>query len=250
MIFAAGLGTRLRPLTDDRPKALVEVNGRPMLEHVITRMIEAGITEIVVNVHHFAPMIKSFLEVNDNFGVTIHVSDESDCLLDTGGGILKARRWLDGTEPFLVHNADILSDLDFRAMEECHATSGADATLLVADRETSRYLLFDRDMKLRGWENRKTGETLPCGLTPGDYTPLAFGGIHVLSPSIFPALECWNDSLPADTPGDSGIRKFSITPFYASSTDIIDIRGHNPSGYRWLDVGSPATLALAATLFD
>ncbi|MDE6322284.1 MAG: nucleotidyltransferase family protein [Muribaculaceae bacterium] len=243
MIFAAGMGTRLRPLTDDRPKALVEVCGTPMLEHVILRMINAGIEDIVVNVHHLAPMIKSFLEVNDDFGITIHVSDESDELLDTGGGILKARKWLDGDDPFLVHNADIMTDLDLGEMMDEHVRTGADATLLVAERNTSRYLLFDNNMKMHGWENRKTGETIPEVIDVNAFQALAFGGIHVLSPSIFSYLEKWN--------GDGEIKKFSITPFYATSASTIDIRGYNPSSdsYRWLDIGKPETLAQAAAMF-
>ncbi len=243
MIFAAGLGTRLRPLTDTRPKALVEVCGRPMLEHVILHMIDAGIDDIVVNVHHLAPMIKSFIEVNDSFGINIHLSDESDELLDTGGGILKAREWLDGDEPFMVHNADIITDLDLRAMMRQHIESGADATLLVAQRDTSRYLLFDDAMKMHGWESRKTGETIPADLDAAMYQALAFGGVHVLSPAIFPALERWN--------GEGSVKKFSIIPFYAASTDEVDIRGYFPpaDSYRWLDIGKPETLAQASQLF-
>lgn len=243
MIFAAGMGTRLRPLTDDRPKALVEVCGIPMLERVILRMIEDGIDDIVVNVHHLAPMIKSFLEVNDKFGITIHVSDESNELLDTGGGILKARKWLDGDEPFLVHNADIMTDLDLKQMVAQHISTAADATLLVAPRKTSRYLLFDHNMKMHGWENHKTGETIPTDIDATAFQALAFGGIHVLSPSIFTHLEQWN--------GGAEIKKFSITPFYAASASKIDIRGYNPpaESYRWLDIGKPETLAQAEAMF-
>lgn len=253
MIFAAGMGTRLRPITDTRPKALVEVAGRPMLDHVITRMIHAGITEIVINVHHLAPMIRSFLDANSNFGITIHVSDESKRLLDTGGGILKARQWLDGSEPFVVHNADIMTDIDLRLIEEQHAKSNADATLLVAHRDTSRYLLFDKQLRMHGWLNRSSGEVIPKGLDADAFTPLAFGGIHVLSPSIFPALERWNNALPepddaADAPG---IRKFSITPFYAASAATLHIGGFCPAAdsYRWVDVGRPETLARAEAIF-
>lgn len=162
MIFAAGLGTRLRPLTDNCPKALVEVGGKPMLGRVMQRLIDAGVTEAVVNVHHFAGMIKEYLTANNNFGITVHVSDESDLLLDTGGGILRARQWLDGGEPFIVHNADILSDVDLAAMYRAHEASGADATLLVAHRQSSRYLAFgNADSRLHGWINTTTGQTAP-----------------------------------------------------------------------------------------
>ena len=156
MIFAAGLGTRLRPLTDNKPKALVEVAGKPMLERVILRLKRSGVDEIVVNVHHFGQQIIDFLYANDNFGVTIHVSDEREELLDTGGGILKARKWLDGGEPVIVHNADILTDFDLDEMMCQHVASEAVATLLVAERDTARYFVFNDAMRLQGWTNIKT----------------------------------------------------------------------------------------------
>lgn len=235
MVFAAGLGTRLRPLTDDRPKALVEVGGRTMLSRVIGRLKDAGVDEIVVNVHHFPDMIIDYLDANDNFGVTIHVSDERGELLDTGGGILKARRWLDGDEPFIVHNADILTDFDLGAMLGVHKASNALATLLVAERTTSRYILFDNDMRMCGWANVKTGETRPAGVDVEDYTPLAFGGVHVISPAIFPLLERYSTE-----------RKFSIMPFYIDSCGDESIQGYTPSAaYSWHDIGSPAKLAAA-----
>ena len=143
MIFAAGLGTRLRPLTDHTPKALVSVAGKPMLERVILRLKEAGFNDITVNIHHFGEQIIEFLRANNDFGITIHLSDERDMLLDTGGGIKKARPFLDGNEPFLVHNADILSDINLAELYRHHRESNAEATLLVSQRQTSRYLLLD-----------------------------------------------------------------------------------------------------------
>lgn len=243
MVFAAGLGTRLRPLTNDRPKALVEVGGVTMLERVIVRLIEAGFDDITVNVHHFAQKIVDFLASKDNFGVTIHVSDESDLLLDTGGGILHARQWLDGNEPFLVHNADILTDLDLRRFYADHLNSGAMASLLVKERVTQRYFLLDDNNRLCGWVNKSTGDTKPDGFVyrPGEYRELAFGGIHVISPDIFPFLQ---EYAQADA-------KFSITPFYAQECHTHHIHGYEPAGdYRWIDVGKPETLAQAQTLFD
>ena len=153
MIFAAGLGTRLRPLTDNMPKALVPVAGKPMLERVILRLKEAGFNEITVNIHHFGEQIIDFLRAHDNFGTEIHISDERGMLLDTGGGIKKARPFLDGQEPFLVHNADILTDIDLAGLYRHHLESDAESTLLVSERKTSRYLLFDDDYHLHGWIN-------------------------------------------------------------------------------------------------
>ena len=243
MLFAAGLGTRLRPLTDDRPKALVEVAGRPLLDHVMQRLAEAGCDELVVNVHHYGNKVIDFLNSHSCYGMTVHVSDEREMLLDTGGGIIKARRWLDGNEPFIVHNADILSTLDLRAMVDAHRASGATATLLVKERNTQRYLLFDDDNRLRGWTNITTGELRPAGLiVDAQWRQRAFGGIHVLSPAIFDTLEQYNRH---EGP------KFGITSFYIDSCRQLDIRGYEPSGeYQWLDVGKLETLALAEKMMN
>ena len=152
MIFAAGLGTRLKPLTDTMPKALVRVGGQPLLWHVINKLKLAGYERIVVNVHHFAGMIVDYLKANDNFGLDIRISDESAMLLETGGGIKKALPLFDPSEPILIHNVDILSDLDLTALP-------TDAPLLVvSQRQTKRYLMFDDDMRLQGWTNIETGE--------------------------------------------------------------------------------------------
>ncbi|MBR1804561.1 MAG: nucleotidyltransferase family protein [Muribaculaceae bacterium] len=239
LIFAAGLGTRLRPLTNDRPKALVEVAGVTMLERVIGHVAQAGFDDITINIHHFGEKIIDFLAQNHNFGLNIHISDERDLLLDTGGGILKARQWLDGDEPFLVHNADILTDLDLNAIYDKHLHSNALATLLVKERITQRYLIFDRDKRLQGWINKKTGETRPQGFTHDASTmqERAFGGVHVISPSIFPLLE-----QHAQLAGPV----FSIVPFYVDVCRTQSINGYEPSApYRWLDVGKPETLAQA-----
>ena len=158
MIFAAGLGTRLKPLTDNKPKALVEVGGKTMLELVILKLKEAGFNEIVINIHHFGQQIIDYLKANNNFGLTIHISDERDYLLDTGGGIKKATPFLMGNEPFLVHNVDIFSNVDLRQLYENHLKSGATATLLVSQRKTARHLLFNKENKLCGWHNNETGE--------------------------------------------------------------------------------------------
>ena len=181
MIFAAGLGTRLKPLTDHLPKALVPVAGKPMLEHVILKLKAAGFTEIVINIHHFGEQIIGFLQANQHFGLTIHISDEREQLLDTGGGIQKASTFFQGNEPFLVHNVDILSDTDLKTLYDYHVQSGNDATLLASQRKTSRYLLFDDtdrlclttptastdgSTKIPGKPNRKASSTIPNATEP------------------------------------------------------------------------------------
>lgn len=240
MIFAAGLGTRLRPLTDQMPKALVPVAGVPMLERVIVRLKEAGFDELTVNVHHFGEQIIGFLHARDNFGLDIHISDERGELLDTGGGILRARRFLEGREPFLVHNADILSDVDLRALWRHHAEGKAEATLLVSQRKTSRYLLTDDDLRLHGWLNKSTGEVRPAGFdyAEGRWQEWAFSGIHVISPTLFRQM---------DEGGWSG--KFSIIPFYLSVCHRTTIQGYPLQDANWFDIGKPETLARAEEHF-
>ncbi|MBQ2045889.1 MAG: nucleotidyltransferase family protein [Muribaculaceae bacterium] len=240
MIFAAGLGTRLRPLTNDRPKALVEVGGVAMLERVINRLKLHGITEIVINIHHFGEKIIEFIKENNNFGITIHISDERDLLLDTGGGILKAQQWLDGNEPIIIHNADILTDFDLDKMVEQHINSNADATLLVADRKTARYFYIGENNRLNGWTNISTGE-----VKPADYIALntdklrAFGGVHIVSPSIFSELQNYSTE-----------PKFSITPFYIDRCKDLKIMGYTPNEkYQWLDIGKIESIAIAEQEF-
>ena len=236
MIFAAGLGTRLRPLTDHMPKALVPVAGVPMLQRVILRLKESGFNDLVINIHHFGEQILDILKANQDFGVRIRISDERGELLDTGGGIRKARPLLDGDEPFLVHNVDILSDIDLAAFYRLHLEHPCDATLLTNHRQTSRYLLVDAEGRLRGWVNKSTGEVLPAGATyvEGNYTELAFGCIHVLSPSIFRYMEDerWHG-------------KFSIIPFYIDICHRADVRCHAIDSEGWFDIGKPETLAKA-----
>ena len=158
MIFAAGTGSRLKPYTDHIPKALIPIDGKPMLEHIILKLKAAGFTEIIINVHHLGEQIIEFLTGKDNFGITIHISDERDYLLDTGGGIKHAAQFLQGDEPFLVHNVDIISNVDLKALYQHHLDTNPLATLLVSKRDTSRYLLFNKENKLSGWRNKETGE--------------------------------------------------------------------------------------------
>ena len=244
LIFAAGLGTRLRPLTDDRPKAMVEIAGKPMLQHVIERVAAAGFDDITINIHHYGQMIIDFLEQNNNFGVNIHISDERGLLLDTGGGILKARQWLDGDEPFLVHNTDIISTLDLKAFYNYHVEHDALATILVKERRTQRYLLLDENDRMCGWTNKATGELKPDPekLRDLELKEMAFGGLHIISPRIFPHLESYRRK-----EGE----KFSIIPFYVSACKHHLIHGYHPdSDYLWLDIGKPETLAQAQEILQ
>lgn len=236
MIFAAGLGTRLRPLTDTKPKALVPADGKPMLEHVIRRLTGSGFDEIVINIHHFGQQIIDFLQANDNFGAEIHISDERGELLETGGGIRKARKWLEQGEPFLIHNADILTDLDLKAFYGYHLRHKADVTLLTAERPTSRYLICDKENRLCGWTNTKTGEIKPAGFKPEQqlHHRLAYGCVQVVSPVIFERLEHFTEE-----------HKFSIFSFYLAVCRELKIMCHSPKGYNWFDIGTPEKLAQA-----
>ncbi|MDL2306049.1 nucleotidyltransferase family protein, partial [Bacteroides sp. OttesenSCG-928-D19] len=238
LIFAAGLGTRLKPLTDTLPKALIPVGGKPMLEHVILKLKASGFDELVINIHHHGQQIIDYLESMNNFGLNIHVSDERDYLLDTGGGIKHARKFLDGNEPFLVHNADILSDVDIKQLYEhhCHLHGRArqDATLLVSRRKSSRCLLFDKENRLHGWQNLETGEVKSPGphFNPSMYNAYAFSGIHVISPTIFEWMDAWTG-------------KFSIINFYLAICAWANIRAYPLDNLQLLDIGKPETLVKA-----
>ena len=239
MIFAAGLGTRLRPLTDTMPKALVPVAGETLLGHVVKRLRRAGCDRIVVNVHHFARQITDYLRRNDNFGIDIRVSDESEMLLDTGGGLKKAAPLFRRDEPILIHNVDIISNVDINGLYDEALHGDADAVLLVSSRQTTRYLLFDDDMNLTGWKNVKTGELrgpIAAGGAekprPASVRALAFSGIHVISARL---LDMMND-MPD---------RFSIIDFYLKICGRRRIKGLHKTGLRLLDVGKTDTLAEA-----
>ncbi len=231
MVFAAGLGTRLRPLTDTMPKALVPVGGRPMLEIVVERLRESGFTDIVINMHHFADMVEAWASGRE--GITL--SDERHELLDTGGGIRHAIPLLRNTDRFLIHNVDILSNADLPAFWA--AGEDADATLLVSDRKTSRYLLFDGDMRLAGWLNEATGEVRsPYGsLDPSQYRKLAFAGIHQMKTSLLADMLPWPS-------------RFGIVDFYLRTCRTRVIRGYIQPGLRIMDIGKPDALAEASRL--
>ena len=231
MILAAGLGTRLRPLTEDRPKALVEISGRTLLEITLERLGECGVGEVIVNVHHFADMIVDHLTANDNFGMRIEVSYE-EILLDTGGGLKKAAWFfledpdrLD--EPFVLHNVDIISTIDLERMVQFQQNSQSLATLAVQDRDTSRYLLFDEDDNLCG-RRRADGRTELVRSLPHPRA-LAFSGIHVISPRLLPLMS------------EEGV--FSIIDTYlglaARDRQIVAFRADE---YSWRDIGRPESL--------
>ena len=233
MIFAAGLGTRLKPFTDHMPKALVPVAGKPMLEHVINKLKSAGVDEIVINVHHFAQQIIDFLKEKDNFGIKIWISDETEELLETGGGIKKAAPFFN--EPFLVHNADILSNVDLKDMYDYHLTNGNDATLLVSSRKTVRYLLLDDTNRLCGWVNKETLQTKPEGFIyqPEVQKEYAFGGIHIISTTLFKYM------------GDKWTGKFSIMDFYLQTCKEAQLGGYIKEDLQLIDIGKPEMLAKA-----
>lgn len=234
MIFAAGLGTRLKPITDSIPKALLPVSGKPLLEHVILKLKHAGFQELVINVHHFPDMIIEFLHANDNFGLTISVADERNKLLDTGGAIKNIHGIFSDNEPFLVHNVDILSNIDLVNVYNEHVKSNSMATLVVSNRATFRYLLFENE-QLCGWINEKTNETKPVGFCiNSEMSKLAFSGIQVLSHDVFRQMESYPD-------------KFPIMDFYLEKCSSNLIRAYIPDNLQLLDVGKLNVLDDAET---
>lgn len=269
MIFAAGLGTRLKPLTDTMPKALVRVGGEPLIKRVILNLAAAGVERIVVNVHHFAEQIIDYLKDNDNFGLDIRISDETAGLLETGGGIKKAAPLFDSAAPILIHNVDILSNVDLREFyqvasrsekgkvkseesecgsekgkveneegrgknEESNCCDAVDAVLLVSWRKTKRYLLFNDDMKLVGWTNIETGEVRSPypELNPKECRMYAFAGIHALSPRLLKMMDKFPD-------------RFGIIDFYLKACASHNIKGYVKDDLKLMDIGKLDTLAQA-----
>jgi N-acetyl-alpha-D-muramate 1-phosphate uridylyltransferase len=236
MILAAGLGTRLKPFTDHHPKALAQVNGKTLLQRNVEYLASFGIKDIIVNVHHFADQIIEVIEQNKGFGCNISISDERDEVLETGGGLRKAKTFLEGEDAFVLMNADILTDLDLGKMIEQQKGNQAIATLAVTARKTSRYLLFDEAGLLSGWRNEKTGEE-KLSRKVSQYHPKAFSGIHVISPAIFSYL----DQVPEP--------KFSIIDTYLHVSAKKDIRSFDHTGSKFTDVGKPESLVLAQEMF-
>jgi NDP-sugar pyrophosphorylase family protein len=222
MIFAAGLGTRLRPLTNNIPKALVKINNKSLLELIIKKLNSFGFTDIIINIHHFPGKIIHFLEENDYFNCNIRISDETDLLLDTGGGLVNAKSFFNDGKPFLVHNVDVLSDIDLEDLYNHHIRNNAMVTMAVSDRPTMRYLRFSDDMQLVGWENNKTGEEI-VSKEVSNFTKLAFSGVHVISPEIFNLL--------------TKKGKFNIIPEYLELSKTQAMLGYKHSANNWMDVG-------------
>lgn len=233
LIFAAGKGTRLKPFTDHHPKALAKVNGVSLLERNIKYLQSYGINDFVINVHHFGNQIIEFLKDNQNFGAHIQISDEKDQLLETGGGLVFARRFLDDGEDFLILNADILTDLNITEFVEYHQEKKDFATLAVSDRKSSRKLLFNPEMVLRGWVNVETGEQRLAEFNKG-FKPLAFSGIHCMNPAIFGKIKRTG--------------KFSIMEEYLDLMHTEKIHGFEHQA-KLIDVGRPESIVEAEKYF-
>ncbi len=230
MIFAAGLGTRLLPLTDSLPKALVKINNLSLIEILIERMISFGFNEIIINVHHHADQIIDLINKRQNFRADIHFSDERQQLLDTGGGLLKASWFFNDGKPFIVHNVDVISNLNLKKLVNNHEKSGGLATLAVRSRSSARYLLFDTKNNLCGWENVKTNEKIivkPVTVT----NKFAFSGIQVVDPYIFNLIDLQG--------------KFSIIDFYLKLAAKNMIKAFDHSDSLWMDTGNPDALLKA-----
>ena len=228
MIFAAGLGTRLKPLTDRMPKALVPLAGKPLLQWQVEKLRDAGITDIIVNVHHFPDMIIDTIRANQGWNCNIAVSDEREMLLDTGGGLkkMKNEKLKIINEPILACNVDILSNIDLRALISAYECTGV-SQLVVSKRETQRYLCFDEKDRLCGWTNIKTGEVRPNnGIWTKENTQLlAFSGMQILSPDVLAMLDAMKED------------KFSLIDFYLSICGKAELKAFVPNDYRMMDVG-------------
>lgn len=234
LIFAAGKGTRLKPFTDNHPKALALVNGVPLLERNIKYLQSYGINDFVINVHHFGEQIVDFLKKNNNFNAKIEISDEREELLETGGGLLFARKFLDFGEDFIILNADILTDLNLNELVSYHQEKKDFATLAVSDRKSSRKLLFNPEMVLRGWLNVDTGEQRLAEFNKG-FKPLAFSGIHCINPVIFNKIKRTG--------------KFSIMEEYLDLMHSEKIQGFEHQA-KLIDVGRPESVLEAEKFFN
>jgi NDP-sugar pyrophosphorylase family protein len=234
MIFAAGLGTRLKPFTYTKPKALAEINGVPLLEIAINRLIRFGFDDIVVNVHHFPNQIIDFLKAKHNFGINITVSDETGVLLDTGGGLKKASHFFNDGKPFLVHNVDIVSNIDLEKLYTAHLQGNCMATLACMERESNRQLLINSNNELCGWKNNSTGELKISRESETFLKPISFCGIQVINPKM---LELINET-----------GAFSLITLYLRLATTHCIKTEVFKNITWLDLGTPETLQKACGL--
>ncbi|OQA03802.1 MAG: D-glycero-alpha-D-manno-heptose 1-phosphate guanylyltransferase [Bacteroidetes bacterium ADurb.Bin397] len=235
MIFAAGLGTRFKPFTDKHPKALAMVNKKSLLQRNIEYLQQYGITDVVVNVHHFADQLKEAIELNKGWGSNVIISDESNEVLETGGGLLKARPLLEGKEPFITLNADILTELNITKLLDYHQQNKALISFGITNRKTSRYFLFDEDQRLCGWRNVNTGEE-KISIPGKQLHQMAYSCVVVFEPAIF-------DLIPQRG-------KFSLTETYLSLASSQLILGYDHTGDRLVDVGKPESVAIAETMFS
>lgn len=235
LIFAAGLGTRLKPFTDHHPKALAVVNGKPLLQRNIEYLKSFGINDFVINVHHFADQIFSFLKANNNFESNIHVSHEVNEPLETGGGLVFAKEHLTGTNPFIVMNADILTDLDINKIYQAHQHKKALATLAITNRESSRGFLYNNDGRLTGWVNNQTGEA-KISIENDNPKIGSFSGVHVIDPKIFDYIHRTG--------------KFSIVDVYLELAADHPIYVYDHTGDTVVDVGKPESIEKAEQFFN
>jgi NDP-sugar pyrophosphorylase family protein len=237
MILAAGLGTRLKPWTDHHPKALAVVNGKSLLQRNIEYLQQFGITEVLVNVHHFADQIIDAIQKNNGWGSEITISDETDIVLETGGGLKKAAWYFEACSSFVLMNVDILTTLDLNAMIKAHELRQPLATLAISERKTSRYFLFDKEQKLKGWRNVQTGEEKPAGISTviPDLHPMAFSGIHIIDPLLLTLME------------KNG--KFSMVEVYLDLCQKHTILGYDHTGAVLVDVGKPESIVKAEQIF-
>lgn len=223
MIFAAGIGSRLKPLTDYKPKALVEIEGKPLLYYALKKLISAGCSDIIINVHHFSHQIIEYLNEWNDSEVSIRISDESHLLLDTGGGLKNASYFFDDGKPFFVYNVDVVSDIDLKKMMDSHVSNACLATLAVMKRSTSRYLLFDEQLCLCGWRNKQTNLD-KISRVNANYREMAFSGIQIIDPRIFSAYTNHNEVFP-------------IMDMYLELAKKEIIHGFDHSDSLWFDLG-------------
>jgi len=236
MILAAGLGTRLKPLTDSTPKALIKINGRTLIELQIKKLKAEGIDQIIINVHHFAIQIKDYLKANNYFNCLIEISDESEKLLDTGGGLKKASHFFSDGKPFLVYNVDIISNIDIKKLLDFHTASSAIATLAVQDRESSRKFLFDSKMILYGWRNEQSGEQIISRTGQSELTKYSFSGVQIVDPKIFKYFP------------DKDV--FSLVELYLSAAKVEKIIGYVHNEDEWIDVGKIENIKKAESFLN
>ena len=223
MIFAAGRGTRLRPLTDNTPKALVPVEGIPLIEHVILKLISFGVNELIINIHHHSDQIRKFLHEKNNFNIRVELSDESDVLLDTGGGLKKARWFFNDNKPFIIHNCDVISDINLEEMLSFHQKKSTVATIAVRDRVTKRYWLLDSEARVIGWENISTKELILAHSNIHRYKNYAFSGVHIVNSDLFSFFPDEN--------------RFSIVDLYLKIAKTANVFGYIHNYGFWKDYG-------------